>query len=527
MSFFRHVATVGGLTLISRIAGFTRDLLTAAFLGAGPLADAFFVALKLPNFLRRFFAEGAFSAAFVPQFSRRLQEKGLRHALLLADQALSVMLAFLLPLCLAAIAFMPQVVSVIAPGFIDDPDRFIPAVDMARITFPYILFISLVALQGGVLNALDRFSPFAAAPILFNASLITAMLFFTEMAGGVSFALAYGVAAAGMAQLLWMSWFCVKSRTGLKLRWPRFSPEIKKLLKIMGPAALGAGVVQVNLLIDILLASLLPAGAVSYLYYADRLNQLPLGVIGVAIGTALLPTLSRALKADNQDEAGCLFNRSLEVGLLFALPSAVALAFLADDIIAVLFQRGEFVMADTKATALALSAYAIGLPATIAAKSLTTSFFAQEDTTTPLKISFLTTIVNLVLNLLLIGPMQHAGRALATALAACVQAIALFVMLHRKSFLRIDRRVTSSFCKMVLAVLIMLAGLSVLKFWIYPLFLLRLPDFLPDFLAVYIPLSMIALGVYILCGVGLYFGVIFLTGVLKFSQITALLRKPS
>ena len=296
--------------MISRVLGFVRDILIASFLGAGMVADVFFVAFKLPNFFRRLFAEGAFNAGFVPLFSRIHQTDGDRSAREFAEQVLSVLLLTLFILVTVFQIFMPLVMTVLAPGFQGDVVKFDLAVDLTRLTFPYLMFISLVSLMGGVLNSLGRFAAVAATPILLNICLISALLVFAQHLPTPGHALAWGVAAAGAVQFVWLLLALRKEGWHLRLRLPRLTPRVIELLKLMAPAAVGAGIVQINLVIDIILASLLPEGSISYLFYADRLNQLPIGVVGVAVGTALLPMLSRRIAAGDDAGAAHALNRA-------------------------------------------------------------------------------------------------------------------------------------------------------------------------------------------------------------------------
>src|SRR5690242_8422759 len=363
MALLRSVATVGSYTLVSRVFGFIRDILTAAILGAGPVADAFFVAQRLPNLFRSLFAEGAFSAAFVPLASGALAEGGKPALRSFAEEALAVLFAALFAFVLLGEICMPWVMRVIAPGFEAEPAKFDLVITLTRITFPYLLFISLTALQGGLLNTVDRFAAPAATPILLNLFLIAGLLLMAHFHWQNGEVLAWALSAAGVAQFLWLMASCAKAGVALRLRLPRLTPAVRQTLKIMGPGVLGAGVTQLNLLISTALASLLPGGSVSYLYYADRLNQLPLGVVGIAVGTAILPPLSRQLRLGLAADAVDTQNRGVELALLLTLPAAVALAMLATPILGVLFQRGAFGPADTAATAAALAAYAAGLPA--------------------------------------------------------------------------------------------------------------------------------------------------------------------
>ncbi len=451
MALVRYAATVGGLTMISRVLGFARDILIAATLGAGLVADAFFVAFKLPNFFRRLFAEGAFNAAFVPIFSELLEREGREQARAFAEQALSVLLLTLMLFVSLLQAAMPWAMLGFAPGFAADPAKFDLAVHFTRLTFPYLLFISLVSLMGGVLNSLHRFAAVAATPILLNLSLIGALLVLSNYTESSGHALAWGVSLAGILQFLWLVAACRRAGVGLRLPRPRLTPRLRELLRRMLPAVLGAGVVQVNLVVDVILASFLPQGSVSYLFYADRLNQLPIGVVGVAVGTALLPHLSRELAAGRESAAEQSQNRAAEIALLLTLPAAVALIAIAGPLIAVLFERGAFGPAETRATALALIAYAVGLPAYVLVKVLTPGFFARKDTVTPMRIAVLAMIVNLVLNLVLMGPLKHAGLALATALSAWLNIALLAYFLRARGHLHFDARLRRRLPRMVLA----------------------------------------------------------------------------
>jgi putative peptidoglycan lipid II flippase len=440
IALVRSIATVGSLTLVSRLLGFVRDILIAALLGAGPLADAFFVAFKLPNFLRRLFAEGAFNAGFVPMFARTLEGEGRPAAKAFAEQAQAIQVAVLVPLVLLAIVAMPWVILVLAPGFEPGGVRYQGAVELSRITFVYILFIALVALYGGVLNSLGRFAAAAAAPILLNLCLIGALALSALWLDAPAQALAWGVAAAGLLQLLWLRLAMRREGMTPALRRPRLSPQIKRLFALILPGAIGAGVAQINLFIDVMLASLLPAGAVSYLYYADRVNQLPLGVIGVAVGTALLPLMSRHLRAGQIEHAMHNQNRAIELALLLTVPAAAGLMVLCGPIISVLFERGAFGAEASRATSAALAAYALGLPAYVLIKVLTPGFFAREDTRTPVKIAIVCLISNVVIALALIWWLAHVGIALATALSAWLNAGLLARGLRRDDLLRPDNQ---------------------------------------------------------------------------------------
>jgi putative peptidoglycan lipid II flippase len=469
MSLLRSVATVGSYTLISRVFGFVRDILTAAILGAGPVADAFFVAQRLPNLFRSLFAEGAFSAAFVPLFAGTMAEHGKEPARLFAEDALAVLLAALLGFVFLGEIFMPEVMGVIAPGFSADPGKFELAVDLARITFPYLLLIALVALQGGVLNSVDRFAAAAATPVLLNLFLIAALLLMRRSGWHDGRALAWAITAAGFAQFLWLMFSCGRAGLALRLPRPRLTPAVRRTLAIMAPGTIGAGVTQLNLLISTALASFLPSGSVSYLYYADRLNQLPLGVVGIAVGTAILPSLSRHVRLGHQSDAVATQNRGIELALLLTLPAAVALAVLAIPILAVLFQHGAFGPADTAATAAALTAYAAGLPGFVLIKVLAPAFFARHDTATPVKIAVAAMAVNLSLTLVLMQFLAHVGIALATTAAGWLNALMLLLLLIRRRHFAFDPRTRRNLPRICVAAVGMGAVLAMLRLALAPL----------------------------------------------------------
>lgn len=492
MALLRSIATVGGYTMMSRIFGFVRDILIAAMLGAGPIADAFFVAFKLPNFFRRLFAEGAFNAAFVPLFTGRLAADGRAAAQSFAAQVMAVMVTALLVFVTVFQIAMPVLMYGLAPGFAAEPAKFALAVDLTRITFPYLLFISLVSLLGGVLNSLGRFAAAAATPILLNLILIGSLLGAAPYLPTPGHALAWGVAVAGIVQFLWLIIACRRAGMSFRLPRPRLTPQVRRLLRLMLPGAVGAGVVQINLVIDIMIASLLPTGAISFLYYADRVNQLPLGVVGVAIGTALLPLLSRQIRAGEEAAARASMNRALEFSLLLSVPAAAALMVIAQPVVTVLFQRGAFGADTGTATAHALMAYAAGLPAYVLIKVVGPGFFAREDTTTPVKVAVFCVALNLVLNLILIQFIAHVGIALATAISAWVNAGLLAFILQRRGHHTMDDRLKKRLPRMVFAAAVMAAGLVAAM------------ELLGDALAGPVTVRIIALGALVLGGVALY-----------------------
>ncbi|MDX5365650.1 MAG: murein biosynthesis integral membrane protein MurJ [Alphaproteobacteria bacterium] len=431
MNLVRSAATVGGTTLISRLLGFLRDVMVAAAVGTGPVADAFFVAFRFPNMFRSIFAEGAFNSAFVPLFAKRLEGDGKDAARRFAEDALSVLLVALLILTIAAELAMPWLMLVFAPGFSGDPQKFGWAVEFTRIAFPYLLFISLTALQSAILNSLGRFFPGAAAPVMLNITLILAILLLVPLTDNPGRALAWGVAAAGVVQFLWLSVSLWRAGFVLRLRWPRLTPEVRRLFRLGVPGVIAGGITQVNLTIGTMIASL-QAGAVSWRYYADRIYQLPLAVIGIAIGIVLLPELSRRLRAGDHGGASWSQNRAIEFSMLLTVPAAIGAGVLAADIIRVLFERGAFTSADTEATSLALIIYAAGLPAFVLIKVFQPGFFAREDTKTPLRFAAISIAVNIATSIVLFIPFGFAGIATGTTLAAWVNAGQLATRLYKR-----------------------------------------------------------------------------------------------
>lgn len=466
----RAFATVSGMTMLSRVAGFVRDMLIAAFLGAGPVSDAFFVAFKLPNFFRSLFAEGAFSAAFVPMFSATLTRQDRQAAIRFAEDSLAVLLTVLVLFTAACEVAMPLLMLVLAPGFADDPARFDAAVEFTRITFPYLLFISVVSLCGGVLNALGRFAAVAAAPILLNLTMIASLLLLTPLLPNPGYALAWGVLLSGIVQFVWLLWACAREGVPLRLRLPRLTAPVKRLLRLILPAAVGAGVTQVNLVVNVILASLLPSGAISYLFYADRLNQLPIGVVGVAVGTALLPLMSRQIAGGDVKAAIGSQNRAIELVLLLGLPATAALLAVPDPIIAVLFERGAFTAEDRMATAAALQAYSLGLPAYLLIRCFTPGFYARHDTRTPVAIAIAAMASNLVLSLALMWSMGYVGLALAAAASAWLNGGLLALVSSRRGLWRPDGRLLSRGARILAATLAMTAAVAAIAYLLQPWF---------------------------------------------------------
>ncbi|MBU1212681.1 MAG: murein biosynthesis integral membrane protein MurJ [Alphaproteobacteria bacterium] len=518
---YRAFATVGGLTMVSRLLGFARDILIAAALGSGVVADAFFVAFRFPNLFRRLFGEGAFNAAFVPLFARRLEGEGEGEARRFAEEALSVLTATLVMFSVAMMLAMPWLMLILAPGFITDPAKYDLAVLLSQIAFPYLLCMSLVALLSGVMNSLNRFWAAAAAPIILNVVLISAIslaiwLGFAQRFGA-GIILAIGVAIAGLAQLL-MLWIAVR-RAGLRLRlrWPRYTPGVKRLVELGIPGIIAGGITQINIVVGTVIASL-QAGAVSYLYYADRLYQLPLGIVGVAIGVVLLPDLARKLRAGEHKSAMDSQNRSLEFALLLTLPAAVALTVAAEPIVRVLFERGAFTAADTDATSLALAAFALGLPGFVLIKVFQPAFFAREDTRTPMRFAFVNMVINVIGSLGLfylfkqLGHPPHVGIALATSIAGWANALLLWGALVRSGEFASDRRLARNLPLILLASVAMGAAI-----WF------AVPPLAPYMAsAAALPVQAAALTGLVALGGIVFFSLIFATGVFSLRQFAKL-----
>lgn len=443
MNLLRAATTVGSYTAISRLLGLVREIFLSHILGAGLVADAFVVAFKFPNFFRRFFAEGAFNAAFVPQFAGLLSENSSEKSSLLAkdlaQKVFSNLAWFLLFFVLFVEMTTPYLIPLIAPGFATTPERLNLAIQFTRITFPYILFISLSALLAGVLNSLHHFAAAAAAPILLNLMMISALVFYPQTGFEPGTILCWSVFFAGIIQFSWLYWICQKLDFKFWLTWPSLTADVKKILKLMVPGTIGAGVMQINLFVDMMLASLLPAGSLSYLYYADRLNHLPLSIFGVAIGTALLPMLSKAWRQGDQSQAYQSQNIALDFALQLTIPAAVGLIVLSYPLIDLIFGHGHFQKEDVLATAPALAAFALGLPAYVTGKVFATTYFACEDTSTPVKVAIVCVLTNLGLNLLLMPFFKHIGMALATSIAAWVNTILLAILLKRRHLFLFSR----------------------------------------------------------------------------------------
>jgi len=455
MNLLKALAAVSSMTLLSRILGFIRDTVIARAFGAGMYTDAFFVAFKIPNLLRRLFAEGAFSQAFVPILAEYKNRHGQDATKTLVNQVGSVLTLVLIGVALLGILGAPWVAYISAPGFTDEPDKFALTVTLLRIIFPYIIFISLVALAAGILNTYSRFSVPAFAPSLLNVAMIAAALWMAPYFDPPVLALGWGVALGGVLQLAWMLPHLMKlgmlPRPTLKFN----DPGVRRILTLMAPATLGVSVAQISLLINTIFASFLATGSVSWLYYADRLMEFPAGMLGVALGTILLPSLAKHYADDSPDEYSRLLDWGLRLTLMLALPAAAALAVLAVPLITTLFHYGAFQAHDVWMTRNALMAYSLGLLGLILVKVLAPGFYARQNIRTPVKIAIITLIATQLMNLVFIRPFAHAGLALAIGLGACLNAGLLLYLLRRHGIYHAQPGWWSYIARVVLAVVLM------------------------------------------------------------------------
>jgi putative peptidoglycan lipid II flippase len=453
-----RIFTVGGYTLLSRLTGFARDIMLAAILGAGPVADAFFVAFRLPNHFRAIFAEGAFNAAFVPAYAHVHGGRGETSAKLFADRIFTLLFLSQVVLLVVAWLFMPQAMSILAPGFSDDAQQRALAIDLTRITFPYLLLITLVTLYGGMLNVMQRFASAAAASIFLNiammATLALAVLFPTA-----GHAAAWGVLISGFLQ-----YFLLAGDLATHGGLPRFAPlrldeDIRAFFCALGPATLGSMGTQVAMFADTIIATFLPAGALSALYYADRLNQLPIGVIGIAVGTVLLPEMSRRLTAGDHAGAMEAQRRAFDFTLLFSVPFVAAFLAVPDDITRAMFARGAFTKGDAAAAGATLAAYAVGLIPFVLIRSAVSTFYARKDTATPVKASLTGLAVNMLLKILLMGSLAQVGLALATAVGAWINLLLVLGFAVRAGYLELNRALTRSMLKFAVSGVVLAAVL--------------------------------------------------------------------
>ena len=459
MNLLKALATISSMTLVSRILGFVRDAVIARMFGAGLYTDAFFVAFRLPNLLRRLFAEGAFAQAFVPILGEYRNTRTLEETRSLVDHVATLLGLILIVVSVVGMIAAPLIIYITAPGFVAAPDKFAVTVQLLRITFPYIFFISLTSLAGGILNTWSRFSVPAFTPTLLNVSFILFALWLAPYFNPPVLALAWAVFAGGVLQLAFQ--VPSLSRIGmlprLRLEWK--DPGVWRILKLMGPAVFGVSIGQISLVINTIFASFLVTGSVSWLYYADRLMEFPTGLLGVALGTILLPSLTRSFADKTSEEYSKLLDWGLRLTFMLALPCALALALLAVPLIATLFHHGAFSVQDVMMTRNALMAYSIGLLGLILVKVLAPGFYARQNIRTPVKVALITLVATQLMNVAFVWQLQHAGLALAISLGACLNAGLLYYKLRRHNIFRPEPGWIGFLAKLALALLAMSAAL--------------------------------------------------------------------
>jgi putative peptidoglycan lipid II flippase len=524
MKLYRAFATVGGLTLVSRVFGFLRDILAAAVLGTGPVADAFYVAFRFPNLFRRLFGEGAFNSAFVPLFASKYEGDGKDAAQAFASEAMSGLAFVLIILSGICIVAMPWLMYLLAPGFSDTPDKFELAVRLTQITFPYLLCMSLVALFSGVLNTVGRYAESSSVSIVLNLVLSASMLlsiwlgFQAEPQAG--YIQAWGVFVAGILQLLLLMWGLKRAGLSLKLGRPRWSENMKTLVALGIPGVIAGGITQINIAIGTMIASM-QDGAVSHLYYADRIYELPLAIVGIAIGVVLLPDVARHLRAGNTEAVMDSQNRSLEFAMLLTVPAALALVVIPTEIVRVLFERGAFTALDTPYTAEALRIFGLGLPAFVLIKVFSPAFFARQDTKTPMRFAAWSLTANTLGSIGLfflfryLGWMPHLGIAVATTLGGWMNALLLWRGLKSHGFYQPDERLRRALPMILLSSVIMAAVLYFGAMWLDP--------WLRQAVGVAVRFS--ALAVLIGGGLAVYFVVAHLTGAARLGQLKSTLTR--
>lgn len=524
MSLLKNVGTIGSLTLVSRVAGMAREMIFARVLGANEVTDAWFQAFIIPNVFRRLFAEGAFSAAFVPMFSKRLHgaetpEQGLEEARSFSADVLSVFLPVLIALVAVFELAMPGVIWLLSEKPVD-PETYPLAVDFARIMFPYIILVSLVTLFTGMLNSVSRFAPGASFPIILNIVLIAALLageWFANTTGAsveqVAYGIAWAVTGAGVMQLAWLYYWVRVEGFEVKMRLPRITPEVKRLGIIALPAAIGGGAYQINTLVQLYFLNQLEDGSVSYMNYADRLNQLPLGIIGIALSTAILPTLSKFVGSDNKEGADRIQSDAIELAMLLTIPAAVALAICAEPFVIMIFQGGRFDLADAASTGQVLAALVMGLPAYVLVKVLVPNFYARADTRTPVVAAFISLAVFITFNFALLDTYGVVGVAFASVIGAWINVGFLLVVLAMRGHYRVPGVLLFRISRQVLAAAAMGAALFYTS------------DFLTGWYSAGLFARLGALLALVGAAVVVYFGIAFAVGAIDRQRIATLTRK--
>ncbi|WP_417320728.1 murein biosynthesis integral membrane protein MurJ [Erythrobacter aureus] len=520
MSLLKNVGTIGGLTMVSRVAGMAREMIFSRVLGANAVTDAWFQAFIIPNVFRRLFAEGAFSAAFVPMFSKRLNgEGGIEEARSFSDDVLSVFLPVLIALSAIMMLAMPGVIWLLSDKPVD-PATFDIAVAFARIMFPYIVLVSLVTLFTGMLNSVSRFAPGASFPIILNLVLIAALLAGDFAMGAlgwsveqVAFGVAWAVTGGGVLQLAWLYYWSRVEGFRPRLLWPRITPEVKRLSIIALPAAIGGGAYQINTLVQLYFLNQLAAGSVSYMNYADRLNQLPLGIIGIALSTAILPTLSKFVGSDNKEGADRIQSDAIELSMLLTIPAAVALAICATPFVTMIFQGGRFSVEDAAIAGEVLAALVLGLPAYVLVKVLVPNFYARADTKTPVVAAFISLGVFIAFNLAFLQRFGVIGVAYASVIGAWINVAYLYVVLLKRGYYTVPLALVGRIARQLVAAAAM--GLA--------LFYAR--DLLTGWFAAGLFARLAALAVLVACSAIVYFGVAFAVGAIDRQRIAALTKK--
>jgi len=519
MSLARNVGTIGGLTAVSRVFGFARDILLARVLGAGMAADAFQLAFILPNTFRRLFAEGAFSVAFVPMYTRHLRTDGGEAAEKFATDVLAVFVWVLLGFSALAMLAMPGIVWLLAREYQDVPGKFELAVTLSRVTFPYLMLVSLVAMLSGLLNAHSRFAPGAIVPVLLNIVLITGIGagWYLEHHGGgettVAWSLAISVAAAGVVQLAYMAWATRKAGVRLKVTVPRFTPEVKKLALLILPATFGAGVYQISQFVDTFFATSLAQGSLTLLKYADRLNQMPLGIIGIALGTAILPMLARHIHDDDHAGAQRLQSNAVEMALLLTLPAAVALAICAPAFVTAFFVGGKMKVADGAVMAQIVTALVVGLPSYVLVKVFQPAFFSREDTRTPVWTAVAALVINVGINFAVVPRYGIVGLAAATAFTSSLNVAMLCGILHRRGWYHLTGPLLGKIARQVIAS----AAMGAVLWALLPLMDGRYGASVLE--------RVWSLAALVAAGSVVYFGAAFLTGALDKGTLAQLRRR--
>jgi putative peptidoglycan lipid II flippase len=512
MNLWKATGTIGGLTMVSRVLGFAREMVFSRIMGAGMAADAFALAFMIPNLFRRLFGEGAFSQGFVPLFSQR-QQLSDEEARQFAQEVLAVFLPVLMLITAIFMVAMPAFIGVVGAGWRDEPEKFGLAVLLTRITMPYLVFICLVSLFSGVLNSLSRFTAAAFAPSLLNIALIAALLLVPAGGPMTAEAMAWGVVAGGVLQLA-LCWGSAH-RAGVKLRLtrPRITPGVKELMILILPATLGGGIYYISQAFYAYFATSLPEGSMVYLGFADRLNQLPLAIIGSALGTAILPAISRAVGGGDDAGAARVQSQAVELAMLLTLPAAVALAVTAEPIVAALFQGGKFTAEDAATTGLVLSIIVAGLPAYVLIKVLTPGFYARKDMKTPVLIAVAMLVVGVALNFALIPTMGIAALAFTTALSAWLNALILYVLLATRRHFHVDRVLAGRIIRQILAALAMAGALYLVR------------EALAGFFAGSAGRRLVGVAALVSVGGIVYFAVGWVIGAINRDDILILLRK--